>query len=747
VAENLKQTIEFQAKGIAKLKKQYKELERRTKGLEGATNKAGGSLGGLIAKLGLTTVALYGAMRAISSVVRVGTDFEKKMSNVAAISGAVGGELLALEQNARQLGATTVFTASQVAELQTEFAKLGFTSAEIRGVTKDTLALAAASGSDLATSAAVAGQTLRAFGLDVSETSRVTDTMALSFSRSALDMDKFTNSMQYVAPVAKAVGFNVEGTTALLGALANAGISGSLAGTALRTVFLKLADSNSALSKRLGGSVKSADELIPALKKLSDSGVDLTEVLGLVDKRAVSAFNILLEGTDDMAELKDELDNAAGAAQRMADVQLDNLAGSMTLLNSAMEGFAVSLFDNFSEPMRGAVDSLTSLVTALNSWIEMPTSEKIEEDLMASRDLFAVIKDLGATEETRANAIDTLNAKYGEYLPNLIDEKSKLEDIEEAQLAIVNTMLQKIALAVNEEEIAKTVAKMKGLRREEADAILEVAKVEEELLTAQTKQTEAAEALREKNKKLSASFSTVASLQQDQILTAVNYNETQALSGTTTHALNQELLNSQERLNANREAQENLRNEVTKLNAEAVELAGSLTAVAVATGEVSDETEDGADAEDKSAESKEKSLEASLKGVAMSRDLESASKSLAKQYVVEGVFDAVKSAITSIPFPFNLAAAATAAAAANALFSAVVPAATGFEGVVDRPTMFMTGEGNKKEHVSVTPLEAPNINGPQGGGITVNISGGIIQDDYIRNTLVPALNKANSMGA
>ena len=534
MAENLKQTIEFQAKGIRKLKKQYKELERRTKGLEGATNKAGGSLGGLVAKLGLTTVALYGAMRAISSVVRVGTDFEKKMSNVAAISGAVGSELLALEQNARQLGATTVFTASQVAELQTEFAKLGFTSAEIRGVTKDTLALAAASGSDLATSAAVAGQTLRAFGLDVSETSRVTDTMALSFSRSALDMDKFTNSMQYVAPVAKAVGFNVEGTTALLGALANAGISGSLAGTALRTVFLKLADSNSALSKRLGGSVKSADELIPALKKLSDSGVDLTEVLGLVDKRAVSAFNILLEGADDMAELKDELDNAAGAAQRMADVQLDNLAGSMTLLNSAMEGFAVSLFDNFSEPMRGAVDSVTSLVTALNSWIEMPTSEKIEEDLMASRDLFAVIKDLGATEETRANAIDTLNAKYGEYLPNLIDEKSKLEDIEEAQLAIVNTMLQKIALAVNEEEIAKTVAKMKGLRREEADAILEVAKVEEELLTAQTKQTEAAEALREKNKKLSASFSTVASLQQDQILTAVNYNETQALSGTTT---------------------------------------------------------------------------------------------------------------------------------------------------------------------------------------------------------------------
>ena len=79
-----------------------------------------------------------------------------------------------------------------------------------------------------------------------------------------------------------------------MGGLANAGISGSLAGTALRTVFLKLADSNSDLSKKFGVSVNSADELIPALKNLSDSGVDLTEILGLVDKRAVSAFKILL---------------------------------------------------------------------------------------------------------------------------------------------------------------------------------------------------------------------------------------------------------------------------------------------------------------------------------------------------------------------------------------------------------------------------------------------------------------------
>ena len=237
MAENLKQIIEFQAKGIQKLKGQYKDLERRTKGLEGQTKRTSGAMGGMIAKLGLTTVALYATARAISGVVRVGKEFEKNMSNVAAISGATGQELKDLEENAKQLGATTVFTASQVAELQVEFAKLGFSGKQITNVTKDTLALASATGSELSTSAAIAGQTLRAFGLEVTDMSRVTDVMAKSFSSSALDMDKFTNSMSYVAPTAKSVGFSIEGTTAILGGLANACISGSIAGTALRTVF------------------------------------------------------------------------------------------------------------------------------------------------------------------------------------------------------------------------------------------------------------------------------------------------------------------------------------------------------------------------------------------------------------------------------------------------------------------------------------------------------------------------------
>ena len=713
MAENLKQTIEFQAKGIAKLKKQYKELEQRTRGLEGATNKAGGSLGGLVAKLGLTTVALYGSMRAISSVVRVGADFEKKMSNVAAISGATAEELKALESNAKQLGATTVFTASQVAELQTEFAKLGFTSTEIRGVTKDTLALAAASGSDLATSAAVAGQTLRAFGLDVSETSRVTDTMALSFSASALDMDKFTNSMQYVAPVAKAVGFSVEGTTALLGGLANAGISGSLAGTALRTVFLKLADSNSDLTKRLGGSVKSADELIPALKKLSDSGVDLTEVLGLVDKRAVSAFKILLDGTEDIAELKEELDGASGAAQRMADVQLDNLAGKATLLNSAMEGLAITIFDTFDEKLKGAVTQMTGLVTSVDSFLQQPISDKLRDEQTEFNILMDILDDVNTSQDTRNKAVEELQNNYGNYIGNI--------DLESASQEQLRGILKQ-----SNEEFEK------GIELEAQREILvaqrsEQIKLQKDIFLLEQKVRE------EKENHASVDFSLMG----------------------TTFRMNNELKIKKQRLEEVKEKNKEFIESLGSLNLKVDETTGTIvrfgdeaSGAYKKVGEAAGESAgDGEEAEDKLRESKEKSLESSLKGVAMSRDLESASKSLAKQYVVEGVFDAVKSAITAYPFPINIAFAATAAAAANALFSAIIPAATGFEGVVDRPTMFMTGEGNKKEHVSVTPLESPNINGPQGGGITVNISGGVVNDDYVRNTLLPALNKAGSMGA
>ena len=348
--------IELKTKGVNLTKGQLNQLDKSTKG---ATK----SFAAMAVGIAGATAAMYALGKAIS----VGKQFEQSMANVKAVSGATNLEFKALEANAKKLGATTAFTASEVAGLQTEFAKLGFTSTEINKVTKGTLALAAATGSDLATSAEVGGATLRGFGLDASETGRVTDVMAKSFSSSALDMAKFSDSMKFVAPVAKMAGFSIEGTTAILGQLANAGLHGSMAGTALRSIFLKLANTNSTLSKRLGGSVNSVEELIPALNKLKDEGVDLTEMLELTDKRAVTAFGVLLDGSNDVDKLAESLRNAGGSAQRMADIQLDTLEGRMTIMNSAMEGLGIEIYDLVKGPLKDMVDAMTELIGTIDA--------------------------------------------------------------------------------------------------------------------------------------------------------------------------------------------------------------------------------------------------------------------------------------------------------------------------------------------------------------------------------------------
>ena len=342
--------IQLKAQGITTTKQQLNSLHK-------SLNKSGKSAAGMAAQIAGATVALLAAQRAIASVIATGKEFEQSMANVKAISGASSREFAMLEASAKKLGATTVFTASQVAELQTEFAKLGFTATEITGVTKDTLALSAAVGSDLATSAMVAGATLRGFGLDVAETSRVTDVMAASFSSSALDMDRFANSMQYVAPIAKAAGVDIEGTTALLGQLANAGISGSMAGTSLRRILLDAGNASSKLAKRLGGPITSFEDFTRKLIKLRKSGFDpVAEGADVVGRLSVSAFEILLNGAESAAELGTALNDAGGAAQQMAEIQLDTLEGKLLLAQSAMDGLKIELFEASEGPLKATVD-------------------------------------------------------------------------------------------------------------------------------------------------------------------------------------------------------------------------------------------------------------------------------------------------------------------------------------------------------------------------------------------------------
>ena len=352
--------IKLKTAGVSHSKAQLKALHK-------SINQTGAGMGKMAGQMAIATVGFYAAARAIGSVISTGKEFQQSMANVKAISGATGVEFAMLEKNAKSLGATTVHTASDVAALQTEFAKLGFTATEITKVTEGTLALSTAVGADLATSAATAGTTLRGFGLDVAETNRVTDVMALSFSSSALDMAKFTDSMKYVAPIAKATGVDLEGTTAILGQLANAGISGSMAGTSLRKILLEAGNAGSALAKRMGGPITSFEDFTEKIAKLKADGLDpLSEGADLVGKRAVTAFSILLEGADDVSELGTALNSAAGAAQDMAEIQLDTLEGSLKLATSAMDGLKITIFEMNEGALKESVELFTKFIDSID---------------------------------------------------------------------------------------------------------------------------------------------------------------------------------------------------------------------------------------------------------------------------------------------------------------------------------------------------------------------------------------------
>ncbi len=261
-------------------------------------------------------------------VVREFAMFEQSMAKVAAVSGATGEELGKLTDLSKQLGLTTQFTASEVAGLELNYAKLGFSVDEIEKITEATLLLALATGEDLAKSAEVAGQTLRGFGLDASEMIRVTDVMAAAFSSSALDLEKFNVSMGKIAPIASAAGFTLERTVALMGVLADAGVEASTIGTSMKKIITEI-------------SVKGLS-YADAMDQIRNSTDRVTTANKLFGARAIAAALILSEQTEKADDLTLSLDDVTGKTRKMADIMEATFTGSMKKLQSAVSGLAIS---------------------------------------------------------------------------------------------------------------------------------------------------------------------------------------------------------------------------------------------------------------------------------------------------------------------------------------------------------------------------------------------------------------------
>lgn len=311
--------------------------------------------------------SLIAVIRGLSSAVKTMASFERANSTLASVLGKTKAEVQALTESAKQLGRMTEFTASNVTELQTALARLGFNDKQIMAMQGSVLKFASAVGTDLASAADFTGSAIRAFGLRASDTSTLLDVMAKSTSASALDFSKLATSISIVAPIAQSFGLTTSETAAFLGVLANNGFDASSAATALRNILLNLADSSGKLSKGIGHSAKSFDEILEAFGELQTRGIKVDEVLAMTDKRSAAAATTIISSAEAVRELNTQLVNSKGSLDEMYTTMTDNLVGATNNLKSAWEGLMLS-FGNSTGPIKKAVDWLTKLVNTMTDF-------------------------------------------------------------------------------------------------------------------------------------------------------------------------------------------------------------------------------------------------------------------------------------------------------------------------------------------------------------------------------------------
>ncbi len=467
---------------ISKLNGRYDELSKESKKAADSTKNVGKASkdsktqianiakGATIA--GLALQAFNKASKILTQELKKGVEvfkgYEFAMAKVKAISGANTEEFAKLDKTAQALGRSTFFTAEQVANLQLNFSKLGFTSTEVLKVQNAALVAATATGEDLARTATVIGSTIRGFGLDASEGARVADVMAASFTSSALTLEKFQTSMTKVSPVAKLLGMDLEETTAVMGVLTDAGIEASIAGTSLRNIFLKLGDPSSDLAKSIGFTVNSGEDMVREFRRMRDEGVNVEKMLKVVDVRQVAAISTMIEHIDKIESQTEAFRDSTGSAQDMADIIGESLQGATLRFQSALDGLRIVLVEKIAPALTSTLDTFAKLFNLFAKANEVSLSETFEKDRIKMNALVLSTSQLKEGTDERIKAVKTLKRQYPKYFSDLDAEKTKNEDLEKALKKANAQYLNRIALRTKEEEIEDIM-----MRASERDEILE----------------------------------------------------------------------------------------------------------------------------------------------------------------------------------------------------------------------------------------------------------------------------------
>lgn len=478
--------IEQQTKAL----QQQSEAQRKLAKLQQQAQKAAGIGAGMAAG---GAVAMYGGQRALrgtAGLLSAGMDFDAQMSKVQALTRLekTSADYAMLRAQALELGASTMFSATEAAQGQAFLAMAGFDPKAIKGAMPGLLDMAKAGDLDLGRTADISSNILSAFGIDPNKMGNVADTLTKVFTTSNVNLEMLGNTMSYVGPVARAAGVDLETTAAMAGLLGNVGIQGEKGGTALRAMLLRLAAPTGGAAKALAklnlsaeemGSMGKASQAVRSLGvKTMDARGKMRPLLDIMDDLAkatkkmgsakklellktifgeepAAAMTELLERAGDGGILKylEQVKDSAGAASKTAGIMADNLTGDLDEMSSTWEDVRISLFDANQGEIRAWAQTITAGIRSVGDWFKAnPVAAQWLVRLVVGFAALtaitgALLIPLGLLV-AKAFAVRWMFAKLGLGLPSLLGSFKALGGSAVAAGKVVPSALTAIGLAL-----------------------------------------------------------------------------------------------------------------------------------------------------------------------------------------------------------------------------------------------------------------------------------------------------------
>lgn len=364
---------------IAKIGVDLTEFERGIAKMQSRLEDTASKMATVGKKMSVMLTAPIVAMGAATT--KVGMDFEAAMSEVAAISGATGEVLGLLTEKAKEMGATTKFSASESAEALKYMAMAGWDTQQMLDGISGVMALAAASGENLGKVSDIVTDAITAFGMKAAQAGEFADVLAAASSNANTNVSMLGESFKYVAPVFGSFGYSAEDAALALGLMANAGIKGSQAGTALRSALIRLSKPTGeavGLIQKLGIQLTDAQgNMLPfesVMQQLRTTFQNLTTeqqaqyAATIFGQQSMSGMLAIINASEkDYQKLRSAINESTGAAKTMANEMQDNLSGRLTVLKSSIEGVALQLFDAMIPALESIVGAVQKAVNAFSN--------------------------------------------------------------------------------------------------------------------------------------------------------------------------------------------------------------------------------------------------------------------------------------------------------------------------------------------------------------------------------------------